>query len=96
METLVDEIDKEREAITKEAYDIVERETGVVIIDVPEIIEMDDILEDNPKFQCRLCNQNRAFFISLPCKHRWICVRCLENFAEDRCAVCDKLIKSIE
>jgi len=80
------------ESVQKEVDDIVEKDAGMVCIAVPV---------DIPNDPCRLCQKGRAFFISLPCKHRWLCEPCMKKYTDQvmhliNCPVCDKRIESIE
>lgn len=85
-----------RENITKDVYGIVERDTGAIVIEIPQIPNICDVVETDPEFRCTACDTNRAIFMARPCQHRILCVTCLKMFKELEMIVCDVCGERIE
>lgn len=76
----------------------VESNEFVACIDLPTGFLAEDVVETNPRFQCKVCNYNKAIYASLPCGDRWLCSICLAEFEKKQivaCPVCDIRISKI-
>ena len=91
-----------RDEILAEVFEDLKNTGAAVCIELPDTSSWEpivDSLEDNPLLQCLVCRANKAYYVSLPCGHRWLCGACLSRFSEDpiaTCPKCDRVISSIK
>lgn len=74
--------------------------SSLTAIETPATTQEKDILASGDEHEtvCRICEYHLARYTSMPCKHRWICITCTENFDTlgiITCPICSQQITMI-
>jgi len=89
--------DLTREDIMNDFFDT----TDDSMIEIAEPLDLEDMVSNSVRNQCKICNENVALFTTIPCNHRCICNTCLKKIYEKREEIscpfpyCNKKIKKI-